>query len=454
MKRVMTRDALNAGRCSKNRQDGNREFVSCLACISAKGKKIPATLLYQGASGDLQDSWVEEVKDTDEVFFGSTEKGWTSDKVGLAWLEQVFERHTQPTNPRIYRLLIVDGHSSHVNMKFIDWADRHRIIILILPPHSTHKLQPLDVGMFLPLSTFYSAGLDRVIVESGGLVSITKRMFYPIFKAAWDTAFTEKNIKHAFAKPGIWPAGQSTNRDKILAATTKKSEPVPLFDGTVLHTPKNAQTLRHFQANYAKSPTPLKVNKMFETLEGLATNVDILQHEIRGLRKALIAEKSRRKRGKKLNLAGEISKGVELYSPNKVVRARQFQEQKAQEEQAERDAIEARKLVRAQNALEKQIEKEEKEVQHQIAIEIKVQGAKGGASSKASSLKTSPVRVKAKKTAVSMPTRKQSSKAKGKALINLTKPTLPPPEVLKEVGSPVRRITRTRTITLPMRFKI
>ena len=69
---------------------------------------------------------------------------------------------------------------------------------------------------------------------------------------------------------------------------------------------------------------PLKVNKMFETLEELATNVDILKHEIRGLRKALIAEKLRRKREKKLNLAGEISKGVELYFFNKVVRARQF----------------------------------------------------------------------------------------------------------------------------------
>ena len=54
----------------------------------------------------------------------------------------------KPKSDRTRRLLLVDGHSSHVNMEFIDWADRHRIIIMILPPYTTHRLQPLDVGMF------------------------------------------------------------------------------------------------------------------------------------------------------------------------------------------------------------------------------------------------------------------------------------------------------------------
>lgn len=35
-----------------------------------------------------------------------------------------------------YRLLITDGHSSHVNMDFLEWCDQHRIIIAVFLPHS------------------------------------------------------------------------------------------------------------------------------------------------------------------------------------------------------------------------------------------------------------------------------------------------------------------------------
>ena len=73
----------------------------------------------------------------------------------LTWLITVFQRYTNKKAGNKRRLLIVDGHSSHVNMKFIDLCDSLNIILLILPPHSTHRLQPLNIGLFKPLATFY-----------------------------------------------------------------------------------------------------------------------------------------------------------------------------------------------------------------------------------------------------------------------------------------------------------
>ena len=64
------------------------------------------------------------------------------------WLQKVFERYTKPKRTTQKRLLIVDGYSSYINMAFIDWADQHGIILLILPPYTTHRLQPIDVGLF------------------------------------------------------------------------------------------------------------------------------------------------------------------------------------------------------------------------------------------------------------------------------------------------------------------
>jgi hypothetical protein len=138
MKRIMTQEALKSGRVTKSKQDGSREFISVLACISAIGKWIPPLLIYKGDSGDLRSSWVDEVTTESQAHFTVSSNGWSNNNIGLAWLQQVFERYTKPARATQKRLLIVDGHSSHVNMAFVDWADQHGIILLILPPYTTH----------------------------------------------------------------------------------------------------------------------------------------------------------------------------------------------------------------------------------------------------------------------------------------------------------------------------
>ena len=55
--------------------------------------------------------------------------------------------------PLEYHLLILDGHHSHNNLRFYEYAWDNKIILLSYPGHSTHLLQPLDVGLFPPLQT-------------------------------------------------------------------------------------------------------------------------------------------------------------------------------------------------------------------------------------------------------------------------------------------------------------
>jgi hypothetical protein len=47
--------------------------------------------------------------------------------------------------------------------------------------------------------------LNKLMPNSLSMVSITKRFFYLLFKAAFATAFTQNNIESAFAKTGILP---------------------------------------------------------------------------------------------------------------------------------------------------------------------------------------------------------------------------------------------------------
>jgi DDE superfamily endonuclease len=82
-----------------------------------------------------------------------SENGWSNDKIGFEWLKH-FNKYT--TLIRAYRLLILDGHDSHAIFIFTNYARENKIVLLYLPPHTTHRLQSLDVAIFQSLVKYYS----------------------------------------------------------------------------------------------------------------------------------------------------------------------------------------------------------------------------------------------------------------------------------------------------------
>ena len=126
--------------------------------------------------------------------------GWTDNELGLEYLKTHFEPQTQETQSELgYRILIVDGHASHVTIEVMRFCVQHKIILLCLPPHSTHFLQPLDVGVFGPLGTYYR----NIIYKKSAFTSactISKIDFLEIWHAARKKGMTPKIIKLAQVK--------------------------------------------------------------------------------------------------------------------------------------------------------------------------------------------------------------------------------------------------------------
>lgn len=169
MKRVFSRQRYEEGGIKQLIQDGNREWITTIASICADGTWLSPALIYQATTGKIQDSWLQDFNPyLHKCFFASSSSGWTNDDLGYQWLTQVFGRETEEKARRAYRLLILDGHGSYINMKFIDYCDSNRILLAIYPPHSTHTLQPLDVCLFRPLSQAYSTELSTFMDESQG----------------------------------------------------------------------------------------------------------------------------------------------------------------------------------------------------------------------------------------------------------------------------------------------
>jgi hypothetical protein len=78
-------------------------------------------------------------------------------------------------------MLFVDGHGSHITTEFLQKALEKKILIAIYPPHTTHRLQPLDVGCFSPLATYYSQSLEAFTNGSEGLTRMSKNDFFKVF---------------------------------------------------------------------------------------------------------------------------------------------------------------------------------------------------------------------------------------------------------------------------------
>jgi hypothetical protein len=86
---------------------------------------------------------------THEWHYAASLKGWSNNNLGFQWLRNVFDPQTRlPDRQR--RLLILNGHGSHLSAWFCCYSHNHDIDLL-LPPHTSNVLQPLDVGVFKEL---------------------------------------------------------------------------------------------------------------------------------------------------------------------------------------------------------------------------------------------------------------------------------------------------------------
>jgi hypothetical protein len=358
----MNKEALEQGRITHAGQDGNREFITLLACICADATYLPPSLIYKGESGTMQDTWLEDFKEKDSAYFSTSPNGWSCNELGANWLINVFDRHTKEKAKNRRRLLIVDGHSSHLNMNFINLCDQRRILLLVLPPHSTHRLQPLDVACFAPLARYYTNELNHLMGGSLGYNDMSKRLFWKIFSPAWNKAFSSQNIASAWTKTGLFPLNPAIVLTKIIAPT------VPAKNQE-LQTPMTSRTIRRFQKSFLSSPTAAKTKLLLKANERLAAEHSIAIHVNRGLEQAMKLEKRKRRRGKRLDLVGEEASGAQFFSPGHVQAARDFQALKEAEKQVKLDEktdkkakAAAVKLQKEKNKIERAIKVAEKKI--------------------------------------------------------------------------------------------
>ncbi|KAF2839983.1 DDE-domain-containing protein [Patellaria atrata CBS 101060] len=276
---------------------------------------------------NIQDVWLQDYKLKEHnVSFASSPTCWTNNHLGMEWLTNVFEPQTKAKarQARDWRLLLVDGHGSHLTLPFVDYCIKHRIILANFPPHSTHKLQPLDVSLLSPLSTYYRQELDKLKSHSEGRYTVTKRDFIRLFLPAFEKAFVPKNILSGFAKTGIQPFNPTAIL-KIFEEVDVPAGPVDQelsSDESEINTSDWRTIKRRLKEEFGPTPD-LKTQKLSDTLLLAINENQSLKHRIKGLEETLDLEKQKRKRGKPIfKTAGmKLNSKSTFWTPAKVSRA-------------------------------------------------------------------------------------------------------------------------------------
>ena len=152
-----------------------------------------------------------------------------------------------------------------------------------MPPHSSHLLQPLDIGYFNLLKQAYGREIEHLIRCS--ITHVSKTEFFPAFYAAYQATMTERNIKAAFRGAGLVPLDPESVVSKLdvqLRTLTPVEEETGPSTTWVSKTPKTvleAQSQSEYLDRRIRRHQSSSPESILGALKSLAKGTKAMMHE-------------------------------------------------------------------------------------------------------------------------------------------------------------------------------
>ncbi|KAL9567384.1 hypothetical protein ACKAV7_008459 [Fusarium commune] len=180
----------------------SRAWTSFIEAVMATGRLLKPRIIIK--CKELQQQWfVDELKQVADWYYITSENGWTDNHIAVEWLKEVYLPQTQPEDESDARLVILDGHRSHVS--------------------------PLDNGVFNASKAAYRKELQKLTSLTNS-APVDKVNFIKAYAKAREVGMTKENILSGWRVTGNWPI----SRRKALAyleIQPEKKEVTPASDG-------------------------------------------------------------------------------------------------------------------------------------------------------------------------------------------------------------------------------
>lgn len=162
-----------------------------------------------------------------------------------------------------------------------------------MPPHTSHLLQPLDVGCFSPLKVAYGHQVSELARQR--VYHIDKQDFLQIYLSIRETVLSEQNIQAGFRATGLVPACP----ERVLSSLTVVRTPSPpgtAADAEVAWTAETPHTIAQLEEQarliqgrlnrQSQSPTTQAIRQLVKGCQLAMNSATILTAEVSKLRQA------------------------------------------------------------------------------------------------------------------------------------------------------------------------
>lgn len=228
--------------------------VTVVCALSATGIYVPPMFIFprQRVKAFLR------IGGPPGAIYECSKSGWINEELFAKWLQHFATNigaHAQ--NPA---LLILDNHCSHQSLSAFEFCRENGIHLLSLPPHTSHKMQPLDVTFYGPLKSAYSRECD-LFMKMHPYEKIAHDHLASIFNKAYTRVATMEKAVKGFEVTGIYPLNPHIFDDDDVITSDPIIEEVP--SSVQVHQPEGVDNrliepiiIGHDESTRSLTPAP------------------------------------------------------------------------------------------------------------------------------------------------------------------------------------------------------
>jgi hypothetical protein len=227
--------------------------ITVVCAVSASGIYIPPMFIYPRKRMSPQ----LEKGGPAGAIYRCSHNGWSNEDLFNDWLKH-FKENAKPTKEDPV-LLIMDNHGSHISLESYEFCRANYIHVVSIPPHTSHKLQPLDLAFYGPLKKAFNIQCDRFL-RANRFEKISVYDIASIFNEAYMNVATMEKGVSGFGAAGIFPYKPEKFSDLDFVSENRIQTPLSIdpdnvdepTNGDAVHDGNNAVTEELANTNQAR----------------------------------------------------------------------------------------------------------------------------------------------------------------------------------------------------------
>ena len=186
------------------RTRGNLEGVAVMPVVTASGNTYSQVVVYPGTQAHYRKvrGQVQTVQQfLPKCYFYQREMPGVDSRIIYDWAQKFLEDTAELRKKSQYILLLTDGYGAHVQFNTLQLMKENRVIVIAMPAHTSHRLQPLDVSVF----SAYKSYIQKEIHTMAKCKTILDAFDIAIcIRNAYSSSHTTVNIVSGFYRSGAW----------------------------------------------------------------------------------------------------------------------------------------------------------------------------------------------------------------------------------------------------------